>query len=105
MTALTVGDVLSAPAVYGHSVEIRAVGPAIVLTLEREAPLRIDTLASTESEFAALREWVASSERARHILGAFFDAKDAEDGSRLGHTRADEHSERLNRARKITSRD
>lgn len=105
MSFLTVEDVLSAPAEFDHSLEVRSVGPAIVLTLEREAPLRIDTLVSTESEFAALREWLASNDRARHVLASFFEAKEDEDGGRLGHRRADEHSERLKRARKITSRD
>lgn len=103
MNLLTVDDVLSAPAEYDHSTEIRSVGPAVLLVLEREAPLRLETLASTEAEFAALREWISSNDRARLILGAFFEAKDDETGGSLAPRRDDEHAARLRRARRIGS--
>jgi hypothetical protein len=74
-TDLTVADVLEAPAEY-QSVEVRTIGPALVLVMERDAPLRLGTLASTEREFEALRESVANDPRFRALLDVYFANED-----------------------------
>ena len=65
---VTVADVLAAPAAFDHEHVVRSIGPAVVLVLEKEAPARMEMLASTASEFAALREWTASHPRVRDVL-------------------------------------
>lgn len=106
-TVLTVSDILGTPAEYDHELSVRAIGPAVVLILEREAPMRLESLASTESEFDALREWCSESPRIRRLLELYFLLKQDEEG--IAHTdlwaHEDEHTGRLQRAQRIeTSR-
>jgi hypothetical protein len=55
LATLTVDDVLAEPCEYDHSIELRSIGPAIVLVLERDGPMRMETLISTEAEMDASR--------------------------------------------------
>src|SRR6266508_1080864 len=99
--ALTVNRILDTQAQFDHSLEVRAVAPALVLILEREAPLRMEALSSTRSEFEALREEIATNPRWREILGSWYLAKDDEDD--LGICREDEHAERLDAGQKLST--
>jgi hypothetical protein len=54
-------DVLETQAEFDHEMPVRTIAPAIVLVLEREAPMRMETLASTEGEMAALQEECSSN--------------------------------------------
>jgi hypothetical protein len=93
LTSLTPEDVLSTPAEFDHSTEIRSMAPAIVLVLEREAPIRLELLASTEAEHAALREECRSNPRWAEVLDGYFAAKDDEDD--FAFQREDRHAQRL----------
>jgi hypothetical protein len=75
LTTLTADDVLAARAAYDHVHTVRAIGPAIVLTLERDAPMRMDSVASTTAEFDALREWIARDRRIAGLLDVYFTCK------------------------------
>lgn len=101
-TDLSVSDVLNAPAEYDHELIVRAIGPAAVLILEREAPMRLECMASTEAEFEALREWCATP-RVQHLLSVYFAMKEEEE--RIDHSDLwaleDDHAERLGRGRRI----
>jgi hypothetical protein len=98
---LTPADVLAARAYCSHSHEVRAIGPAVVIVVELDAPLRLETLASTESEFGALREWCRSNPIANHVLTAFYEARDAQnDGF---SDREDVHTERLRRGETLAT--
>ena len=61
---LTVERILHTRARCGHELRVRSVGPAILLVIERDAPLRMEMLTNTCSEDTALREWLTSSPRA-----------------------------------------
>lgn len=105
MAALTVEDVVSASAEYDHVHEVRAVGPALVLVLEREAPMRLETLSSTESEFNALREECSSNRRWQALLDVYFAVKADEEG--IGHTdlwlREEDHASRLQAGQRLST--
>jgi hypothetical protein len=75
---LTPADVLAARAYCAHSHEVRAIGPAVVIVVELDGPLRLETLASTDSEFRALQEWCRSNPIANHVLTAFYEARDVQ---------------------------
>jgi hypothetical protein len=75
---LTPADVLAARAYCAHFHEVRAIGPAVVIVVELDGPLRLETLASTDSEFRALQEWCRSNPNANHVLTAFYEARDAQ---------------------------
>jgi hypothetical protein len=96
---LTVQDVLAAPAEYDHSYEIRSIGPAVVLVLEREGPMRMEALYSTEGELLALEDEIRSNPRWSELLGVYFESKEDEDeelvrGSELW-AREEAHTEGL----------
>lgn len=78
---LTVQRVLDAPAECDHEITVRAVGPAVVIVIERDAPLRWEMLTSTSGEQDALREWLVSNPRAAHVWAAFLEAKEHEEGT------------------------
>ena len=52
--------------------------PAVVIVVELDGPLRLETLASTDGEFRALQEWCRSNPIANHVLAAFYEARDAQ---------------------------
>lgn len=102
---LTVSDILSASAEYDHEHTVRSIGPAIVLVLERDAPMRLETISSTESEFQALLDEVANNERWGELL-ALFDQLHAEEETVPNAdlwTRVDAYTERLMRGKRISS--
>jgi hypothetical protein len=75
---LTPADVLAAQAYCAHSHEVRSIGPAVVIVVELDAPIRLETLASSEAEFRALQEWCRSNPIANHVLTAFYEARDVQ---------------------------
>lgn len=90
---LTPADVLAARAFCGHSHEVRSIAPAVVIVVELDAPIRLETLASSEAEFRALQEWCRSNPIANHVLTSFYEARDAQnDGF---SDREGVHAERL----------
>src|SRR5437867_3049128 len=101
LTKLTPQDVLSAPAEFDHELEVRSVAPAIVIVLEREAPLRLELLASTEAEHAALREECRSNPRWAAMLDSFFASKadEADEDFRL----EDRHVKRLDSGQRLST--
>jgi hypothetical protein len=99
-SSLTVDEVLTEPAGFDHEVTVKAVGPAVVLVLEREAPLRMELLASTDAEHQALREEARSNPRWGVILEGWIGSKDEEND--LGCRREDDHVDRLERGARIT---
>jgi hypothetical protein len=88
-TGLTPDQIVSAPVEY-RSFEVRTVGPAVVLVAERDAPLRMDVLASTHAEQEALREFVHRDPRVAELLGTYFDH-----GEDDLFVREDAHAKRL----------
>ena len=102
---LTVRRVLDAPAECDHEITVRAVGPAVVIVIERDAPLRWEMLSSTSGEHNALREWLVNSAKAAHVWAAFLEAKEHEEGtSDPGRWRLeDAHAARLAAAQPISS--
>jgi len=92
---LTVEDVLSTRAEFDHVVEVRSIAPALILVLERDAPMRMAMLSSTESEFLALQEEVASSAEWAGVLNAFFEGCD--------ELREHEHADRLSNGQRIST--
>lgn len=99
-TALSVEDILDAPAIYSSS-EIRHVGPAIVLIAERDAPLRVEVLATSRGDGLALQEFIRSDRRVRELLDTYFAY--AEDDP-LIFEREDRHVERLDAGRPLSTR-
>jgi hypothetical protein len=101
----TVKDVLETRAEYDHELPVRSIGPALVLVLEREAPLRMETLASTDNEFDALREECYSNPRWKALLDLYFEIRTDEEG--IEHSdlwrREDDHADRLEAGLKISS--
>jgi hypothetical protein len=63
VTDFTVANVLSARAEFDHECIVRSIGPAIVLVLERDAPMRMEAVASTEQEVNVLLDEIANNER------------------------------------------
>jgi hypothetical protein len=98
LNVVTVEDVLSAPAEFDHVLEVRSIGPAVVLVLEKDAPLRMDLLASTESERQALRDECRSNPMWGEILGTWFACKSDDD---FDFHREDEHVNRLDNGRRL----
>ncbi|HET8893017.1 MAG TPA: hypothetical protein VFM96_02830 [Gaiellaceae bacterium] len=78
---MNVDDVISARAEFDHALEIRAIGPALVIVLELQAPPRIHALASTRGEGDVLRAEVESNPSWGHILADYFSAEERLDGS------------------------
>jgi hypothetical protein len=99
LNVVTVEDVLSAAAEFDHVVEVRSIGPAVVLVLEKDAPLRMNLLASTESERQALRDECRSNPMWGEILDTWFACKSDEDDFDFG--REDEHADRLDNGRRL----
>lgn len=77
---MNVNDVLSAKAEYDHVHEVRSIGPAIVLVLERDAPLRLALVYSTEGEFEALKDSARNEPRWVELLDLFFALRADEEG-------------------------
>lgn len=102
---LTAERLLATPAAFDHELRVRSIGPAIVIVLERDAPLRFEVLTSTEGENGALREYVEGSPRAAHVWAAFRSAKEHEEGVQDpgDWSLADEHEKRLAAASPIAS--
>jgi hypothetical protein len=102
---VTVDTILSTPCEYDHTLEIRSVGPAVVFVLERDAPLRMETLASTEAEFEALKETCRNDPRWNELLDVYFALKAEEEGAehRGLWFREDDHAERLAAGRPVSS--
>jgi hypothetical protein len=98
---VTVDEIMSTPAEYDHALEVRSVGPAIVLILERDAPLRMEALASTEAEEDALRETARNDARWWHILDAWFAAR-ADEGD-TWFRREIRHGERLSSGQRLST--
>jgi hypothetical protein len=102
---LTVKDVLETRAEYDHELPVRSIGPALVLVLEREAPLRMETLASTDNEFDVLREECYSNPRWKALLDLYFEIRTDEEG--VEHSdlwrREDDHADRLEAGQKLSS--
>jgi hypothetical protein len=71
MSSLTAEDVLRAPTEYDHVTEVRSVGPAILLVLERDGPLRMEIAASTEGAYLALLDEVAANPKWSELLALF----------------------------------
>jgi hypothetical protein len=69
---LTASDVISARAEYVHELNLRTVGPAVVLVAERDAPLRMEVLADTHGEHQALVEFVRRDPRVAELLDTCF---------------------------------
>jgi hypothetical protein len=90
---LTPADVLAARAYCAHCHEVRSIGPAAVIVVELDGPLRLETLASTDGEFRALQEWCRSNPIANHVLTAFYEARDAQNNGFSDRECA--HEERL----------
>jgi hypothetical protein len=92
---LTPAEILEAPAGFASVHEVRSIGPAIVLVLEHEGPMRMEFSHSTEAEFHALR--AGMSRTARHVLDEYFEAKAEEEGTSdlLAWEREEEHAARL----------
>jgi hypothetical protein len=104
-TTLTVEHVLAARAEYDHELSIRAIGPAIAIVLEREGPLRMETLSSTEAEFDALKEECRSNPRWQELLDVYFGLKADEEGiadSALWQREGD-HVRRLNSGSEVNT--
>jgi hypothetical protein len=99
--ALTVTDILNSRAEFDHSLEVRSTAPALVLILERDAPLRMELLASTEAEHKALQEECGSNPRWHTILEAWYVAKD--DEFDIGARREDDHAERLDAGQRLST--
>jgi hypothetical protein len=97
---LTVAQILDTPAEFDHLAEVRSIGPAFVLVLEREAPLRIEVLASTASEFDALREARDNDWRFAALLDLFFDLQREEARDDLD-PRKREHAARLTAGQRL----
>jgi hypothetical protein len=104
LSELTVKDVLRASAEYDHVLEVRAIGPAIVLVLERDAPLRMELMTSTESEYAALLEEVQANEKWGAILQLWDAIRAEEEGASEADfwRREDNHAARLRSGRRVT---
>ena len=102
---LTVEQALAVRAEFAHELVVRAVGPAVILVLELGAPLRMEHIASTDSEFDALLEHTRCSPAAGHVLQAFAEAKEVEEGSSdAGLWRREQaHHERLENAQPLSS--
>jgi hypothetical protein len=98
---LTVTEILKTKAGYDHVADVRSIAPAVVLVLEKDAPLRMELLASTEAEHQALREECRSNPRWAEILDAWFVSKADEDD--FDFRREDEHAERLRGGEKLVT--
>jgi hypothetical protein len=98
---LTVSDILNTKAGFDHVVEVRSIAPALTLVLEKDAPFRMELLASTESEHQALRDECRSNHRWREILEAWFACKDNEDD--MDFRREDKHAGRLAAGERIST--
>lgn len=96
ITDLVVRDILGAQAEADHELTIRTIAPAFVLVFELEAPPRMELIASTESEHAALREWAARDPRAHHVLMSYYDVEPEERRGNL-------HAQRLQKAQPLST--
>jgi hypothetical protein len=85
---VTVSNIMNAQAQFDHVAEVRSIAPAVVLVLEKDAPLRMETLASTEAERLALREECRSNPVWGEILDTWF---------------ANEHASRLQNGERIST--
>jgi hypothetical protein len=97
---VTVENVLAASCEFDHELPVRSIGPALCLVLERDAPLRMETLASTEAEFRALEESCRNDLRWKALLDTYFALKDEEEGQL---PREDAHAERLQAGQRLSS--
>src|SRR5581483_4240824 len=97
-TDLHVSDVLAAPAVYAHSTEVRTIAPALVFVVERDAPLRMELLASTHGEATSVQELVRNDPVAAEFVDIYFGER--ADG---GFLREDRHAERLDSGRPVSA--
>jgi hypothetical protein len=104
LSYLTVKDVLRAPAEYDHALEVRAIGPAIVLVLEKDAPLRMEIMSSTEAEFNALVDELQANEKWGEILQLWDAIRAEEEGVCEADfwRREDRHVARLRSGRRVT---
>lgn len=75
---------------FVNELTVRTVGPALVFVIELEAPVRMSTLASTDSEFERLKHWTLDDANAAAVCSAFFEHEDLSETDR-----ADEHVQRL----------
>jgi hypothetical protein len=96
---MTVQDLLSTPAEFDHELTVKSIGPAFVLVLEQEAPIRLETMATTDSEFAVLCAWAHGNSKARDLLDVYFEG---------GHcfelaARESKHADRLSIGRPLTT--
>lgn len=102
---MNVDGVLTATAEYDHVHEVRSIGPAIVLVLEREAPLRLDLVYSTQSEFGALKDSARNDPRWVELLDMFFALRAEEEGVKHVGLSAREaaHTDRLASGERMTN--
>jgi len=100
---LTVDQILNTPAEFDHSFEVRSIGPSIIITIENEAPLRFDVLASTDQEAVALRAWLEQNDYASYVWQSFLEAQSAQQDRSDEFTREDVHADRLDRGQKIST--
>jgi hypothetical protein len=98
LQTLTTADVLGTPAEYANELHVRTIGPAIVLVLERDAPIRMEVIAGTHGEMLALQEWVHRDEQAAGMLDSYFAQSESELFSR-----EDRHTERLAQGRSLST--
>ena len=92
---MTADEALSAPAEYAHSVEVRSVGPAAVIVLEVDAPMRVEFLYGTDGECSALIEHLRRDELTNELMRRYFAA---------GHdevVREELHADRLARGSRL----
>jgi hypothetical protein len=102
-TNLTVKKILDSEAEYDHALEIRSIGPAIVLVLERDGPLRMELSHSTRSEFRVLLDEVANNPRWAELLDLFDGLRCEDEGIPTADLwqRQDDHVSRLHQGSRI----
>jgi hypothetical protein len=96
VTDFTVEDVLSARAEFDHEHTVRSIGPALILILERDGPMRLEAAASTRQEIDALLDEVANNARWEELLDIFDQVADV-------GPYVEEWAERLKSGKKIIS--
>lgn len=63
---------------------LRAVGPSLVVVVEREGPTRLFTTLTGESDVAALEAWIGESEPRQVLVAAALRDRASTGGSRRG---------------------
>ena len=98
---VTPAHVLEASAEYDpdHELTVRSIGPAVVIVVERDAPIRHEVLAATRGEMLALRDWLESNPTAAYTWASYLEAIWSDDSlEQPDLSRANEHAARLEKA-------